>query len=324
MCIITFLNFTVWAFSPHELDNRMATNLALIIAGVALKFTAASRIPNVPYNTTIDTYLLSSFYLMMVIVVENSFIASILNGVLEQPNFFFGPSWSLHRNLHREGKNLEAGGSESVCDIDSSSAGEMEVFVDAVFRYIAVLTFACLPLATLLKTDYSYQPVLASLALLLIVISVGSTDNRITAAFDDNELGTDCQFYRFWAHIDWACAICFYCFWVCLQLHFFKYKFQRVFKTNSREARNEKIKREPASATVQQLHSRWHNLSKETIESLAQEGISADASVHPQLRFKSLAMRALGQRKGSKDDAASKQGEETKSDEGSAKVAPEA
>ena len=91
MCIITFLNFTVWAFSPHELDNRMATNLALIIAGVALKFTAASRIPNVPYNTEIDAYLFNCFYLMMLIVIENSFVASMLNGVFETPNFISLP-----------------------------------------------------------------------------------------------------------------------------------------------------------------------------------------------------------------------------------------
>jgi hypothetical protein len=70
--VMLLLNFTAWAFPFTDLADRMATNLTLLLAQTAFKYTANEAMPNVPYLTVCDVYIMGAFSLMVLIDFQHS------------------------------------------------------------------------------------------------------------------------------------------------------------------------------------------------------------------------------------------------------------
>jgi hypothetical protein len=269
----------------------MATNLALIIAGVALKFTAASRIPNVPYNTQIDSYILFSFYLMLLISVENSFVAGVLNGVFRWPAYYWDRGWQMRTNYI-------SGDVQGSCDVAENAQEYAETVAHSLLEHAGYITLFCLPLFFFVHYKHGGAVGVALLGLAITTIAVSNTKNRITGMLDDNDLELDCHFYRFWGMVDWSCAWLVYCLWMALQIWFFVLRYQVWFERSKAAAFSEKIRRKQASASMHTLtQSRWQGLSQSKLISLsaANSAPKQDKAVATSSLLKRLSMDALAQ-----------------------------
>lgn len=60
------LVFTAYGVQRDNIGDRMAINLTLVLTAVAFKYVVKEEIPNVPYLTILDKYILIGFFMMCV------------------------------------------------------------------------------------------------------------------------------------------------------------------------------------------------------------------------------------------------------------------
>jgi hypothetical protein len=76
MFVISSLSFATVQIPVHEVADRLAVNVTLLLTSVSFKTFISTYIPVVSYLTWLDDYVLSSFFILALIIVENG-IASI-------------------------------------------------------------------------------------------------------------------------------------------------------------------------------------------------------------------------------------------------------
>ncbi|KAH3761383.1 Gamma-aminobutyric acid receptor subunit gamma-3 [Pelomyxa schiedti] len=72
MWLIVSMSFMTWALPPEEGGDRLSLNLTLLLTSVAYKYVIAGYLPRTAYLTILDLYVLSSFVLLVVVIVENA------------------------------------------------------------------------------------------------------------------------------------------------------------------------------------------------------------------------------------------------------------
>mmetsp|Transcript_6547 Transcript_6547/g.11533 ORF Transcript_6547/g.11533 Transcript_6547/m.11533 type:complete len:403 (-) Transcript_6547:542-1750(-) len=60
--VLSNSTFTSFAIEPNEFANRAATILTILLTMVAFKYAIADKLPRISYLTTLDIYMLSSFF----------------------------------------------------------------------------------------------------------------------------------------------------------------------------------------------------------------------------------------------------------------------
>jgi hypothetical protein len=55
----------------------MSVNLTLVLTAVAFKFVVSQNLPNISYLTLLDKYVLTSFVMLFIVVVENAVVAKL-------------------------------------------------------------------------------------------------------------------------------------------------------------------------------------------------------------------------------------------------------
>jgi hypothetical protein len=68
---------TVFTIPVSDTNSRLGNVLTLVLTSVAFKFVVSQSLPKIPYNTCLDWYVLSSFIMLMLVVVENVVVASV-------------------------------------------------------------------------------------------------------------------------------------------------------------------------------------------------------------------------------------------------------
>uniref|UniRef100_A0A7S3V3K3 Neurotransmitter-gated ion-channel ligand-binding domain-containing protein n=1 Tax=Aplanochytrium stocchinoi TaxID=215587 RepID=A0A7S3V3K3_9STRA len=71
MYLIVATNFANVSVSPSDSADRLATTITLLLTLVAFKFVLADAIPKVGYLTYMDKYVLTSYFFLMISIVEN-------------------------------------------------------------------------------------------------------------------------------------------------------------------------------------------------------------------------------------------------------------
>lgn len=72
---ISTIGLGAFAFDLEDLGGRSSLVLTLLLAQVSFKFTVAESVPNVPYLHQIDIYMLTTFFFLVAIVLENFLVA---------------------------------------------------------------------------------------------------------------------------------------------------------------------------------------------------------------------------------------------------------
>ncbi|KAH3765081.1 Gamma-aminobutyric acid receptor subunit gamma-3 [Pelomyxa schiedti] len=75
MLLIVSMSFLTWALAPEEGGDRLSLNLTLLLTSVAYKYVIASYLPKTAYLTILDLYVLSSFVLLVFVIIENAIAA---------------------------------------------------------------------------------------------------------------------------------------------------------------------------------------------------------------------------------------------------------
>ena len=65
------MSFSVVCISPEDAGDRLSITLTLVLTAVAYKYVIAQQLPAISYLTLMDKYVLFSFFLLGVGVVEN-------------------------------------------------------------------------------------------------------------------------------------------------------------------------------------------------------------------------------------------------------------
>merc|ERR550525_697826 len=69
-CTVVLFFIAAYAIPPDNIDARMETGSNLVLTAVALKLLSADKLPNLPYMTFLDKYLLGCIYLLIFLVFE--------------------------------------------------------------------------------------------------------------------------------------------------------------------------------------------------------------------------------------------------------------
>jgi len=69
--LLNLLAFSVVATSAEEFSSRQSTSITLVLSGVASKLSLAQTLPQIPYLTVMDYYVVFSFLLVALMVLEN-------------------------------------------------------------------------------------------------------------------------------------------------------------------------------------------------------------------------------------------------------------
>mmetsp|Transcript_7568 Transcript_7568/g.14266 ORF Transcript_7568/g.14266 Transcript_7568/m.14266 type:complete len:650 (+) Transcript_7568:457-2406(+) len=77
--LLEVLVFTAYGVQRDNIGDRMAINLTLVLTAVAFKYVVKEEIPNVPYLTILDKYILIGFFMMCVQGMENLYVGGILS-----------------------------------------------------------------------------------------------------------------------------------------------------------------------------------------------------------------------------------------------------
>merc|ERR1719221_1077997 len=76
--VLTSLAFFTFRIAPDELAERLHIDVELVLTSVAFQSAVQGQIPNVPYLTWLEWYVLINFIFLSVICLEH-FLASTLN-----------------------------------------------------------------------------------------------------------------------------------------------------------------------------------------------------------------------------------------------------
>ena len=78
-CIVT-LCWLSFIYPCDQLENRLSTNMTLVLTSVAFKFTLSSFVPPVSFLTALDKYVLLNFFYLLGVIVENGVTAMMHRG----------------------------------------------------------------------------------------------------------------------------------------------------------------------------------------------------------------------------------------------------
>eukprot|EP01083_Nonionella_stella_P108189 314368_1 len=74
MACITTLALTAFSLGPEDLGSRLNLLITLILTAVAFSYVVFDALPNVPYLTFMDKYILSSYGFLVALMIETSMI----------------------------------------------------------------------------------------------------------------------------------------------------------------------------------------------------------------------------------------------------------
>lgn len=77
MFVMTSMCYVVSELPCHHLQDRLSNGLALLLAAVAYKFTAAQGLPTLSYLTLLDKYVMTCFFFITLMVGLNWFVVFI-------------------------------------------------------------------------------------------------------------------------------------------------------------------------------------------------------------------------------------------------------
>jgi hypothetical protein len=71
MCFASFF------FESTDIGGRLSVTYTLVLTSVAFKFVVSGSLPQIPYQTWLDIYVLTSFVILFLIALENVLVAVI-------------------------------------------------------------------------------------------------------------------------------------------------------------------------------------------------------------------------------------------------------
>ena len=77
---ITACQFSIFTIEPEKesLSDRLSISFTLVLTALVFMFVVEGRLPNVPFLTLLDTYIYSSFYLMMFMTLGSVIVIIML------------------------------------------------------------------------------------------------------------------------------------------------------------------------------------------------------------------------------------------------------
>jgi len=82
--VITFLSLTCFALDYEDIGERLNLAVMIVLTLVAFQHTIFSKLPNIPYLTFMDKYILLSFLFVSTVLLESSFIPIVSYWDLEE------------------------------------------------------------------------------------------------------------------------------------------------------------------------------------------------------------------------------------------------
>jgi len=76
--LLTAMAISTFAVPATDVADRLSVILTLVLTAVAFKFVVSQSLPNIPYNTFLDWYVLISFLLLMLIVIDVSVVGFLI------------------------------------------------------------------------------------------------------------------------------------------------------------------------------------------------------------------------------------------------------
>lgn len=83
MSTLSLLGLLSFAMDASDISSRVGTILQLILTAVAFKFILAQSLPKVPYNTSIDFYVMSSY-----VTLAFTALFATIPGYTQNPNYY--------------------------------------------------------------------------------------------------------------------------------------------------------------------------------------------------------------------------------------------
>eukprot|EP00457_Paulinella_chromatophora_P009270 gb/GEZN01009332.1/.p1 GENE.gb/GEZN01009332.1/~~gb/GEZN01009332.1/.p1 ORF type:complete len:416 (+),score=42.68 gb/GEZN01009332.1/:29-1276(+) len=88
--LLVVASFSVVGSPPSEFGDRQSISVTLVLAAVAFKLVVSSMLPPMPYNTYLDYYVLLSFMLLSLGMLENVVVVKLDNQDLaESVDFYY-------------------------------------------------------------------------------------------------------------------------------------------------------------------------------------------------------------------------------------------
>ena len=75
--LLTLMAASIFTVPASDAAGRLGLILTLVLTSVAFKFVVSQSLPKIPYNTSLDWYVLGSFVILALIVVEVSVVALV-------------------------------------------------------------------------------------------------------------------------------------------------------------------------------------------------------------------------------------------------------
>merc|ERR1719203_1812491 len=76
MMLISGLSMCSFAVDAEDLGERLAIIITLLLTSVAYQSSVFQTLPNVPYLTLLDKYIVTSFVFMTLVTIETAMLGS--------------------------------------------------------------------------------------------------------------------------------------------------------------------------------------------------------------------------------------------------------
>eukprot|EP01083_Nonionella_stella_P108188 314366_1 len=99
LACITMLALTAFSLGPEVLGDRLNLLITLILTAIAFSYAVFDQLPNVPYLTYMDQYILGSYGFMVVLMLETSMIRQeFFSREIDTMVFYIATAWLVCYN----------------------------------------------------------------------------------------------------------------------------------------------------------------------------------------------------------------------------------